>query len=143
MDLMERFHLKLDLDAVAETLSIAQRQTVEILKALTVDAPLIVMDEPTASLSASESESLFEIIRNLREKGVGILYITHRLEEVYMLADRLTVLRDGVNAGMVEKKDINPADTIRMMIGKELKDTSDRFVMKKTDKPVKLSVRCV
>ena len=126
---------------MAETLSIAQRQTVEILKALTVDAPLIVMDEPTASLSASESESLFEIIRNLREKGVGILYITHRLEEVYMLADRLTVLRDGVNAGMVEKKDINPADTIRMMIGKELKDTSDRFVMKKTDKPVKLSVK--
>ena len=140
-ELMERFHLKLDLDAVAETLSIAQRQTVEILKALTVDAPLIVMDEPTASLSASESESLFDIIRNLREKGVGILYITHRLEEVYMLADRLTVLRDGMNAGVVEKKDINPADTIRMMIGKELKDTSGKSVMKKTDKPVKLSVK--
>ena len=140
-ELMEHFHLKLKLDAIVETLSIAQRQTVEILKALTFDAPLIVMDEPTASLSASESQSLFEIINRLREKGVGILYITHRLEEVYQLADRLTVLRDGINAGEIERVEIQPNEVIRMMIGKELENIGGTAVMRKPETEVLLSVK--
>ena len=87
-----------------ETLSIAQRQTVEILKALSEDSSLIIMDEPTASLSSKESEALFGIINQLREKGVSILYISHRLEEVFRLADRLTVLRDGRKVAVLERR---------------------------------------
>lgn len=96
-----------------ETLSIAQRQTVEILKALSEDSSLIIMDEPTASLSSKESEALFGIINQLREKGVSILYISHRLEEVFRLADRLTVLRDGRKVAVLEKAQINPPDVIK------------------------------
>ena len=140
-ELMDRYELQLPLDEAVENLSIAQQQTVEILKALTVDAPLIVMDEPTASLSASESESLFKIIRSLREKGVGILYITHRLEEVYLLADRLTVLRDGENVAVVEKQDFDPNEVIRMMIGKDLTNQRNAAQMKTPDPEVVLSVR--
>ena len=140
-ELMERFDLRLDPNEIVENLSIAQQQTVEILKSLTVDAPLIVMDEPTASLSASESERLFDIINKLRDKGVGILYITHRLEEVRLLADRLTVLRDGENVAVVEKQDYDPQKVIRMMIGKDIANAADRVEMKKPDTPVGLSVR--
>ena len=140
-ELMDRFDLHLDPNEVVENLSIAQQQTVEILKCLTVDAPLIIMDEPTASLSASESERLFDIIGRLRSRGVGILYITHRLEEVRLLADRLTVLRDGENVAVVEKKDYDPQKIIRMMIGKEIATSADRVVMKRPTGPVGLSVK--
>lgn len=111
-------------DDIVETLSIAQRQMVEILKALSEDSSLIIMDEPTASLSSKESESLFEIICQLRQKGVSILYISHRLEEVFRLADRLTVLRDGQKVAVLEKEEINPPEVIRMMIGKELSEST-------------------
>ena len=141
LELMERFDLYLDPGEVVENLSIAQQQTVEILKSLTVDAPLIIMDEPTASLSASESERLFDIINRLRDKGVGILYITHRLEEVRLLADRLTVLRDGENVAVVEKKDYDPQKIIRMMIGKDIATSADRVAMHRPQGPVGLSVR--
>lgn len=140
-DLMERYNLRLNLDDVVENLSIAQQQTVEILKALTSEAPLIVMDEPTASLSASESESLFAIIRNLRDKGVGILYITHRLEEVYLLADRLTILRDGKNVAVVEKCHFDPNEVIRMMIGKDLVSHGDVAKLREPDPEVVLRVQ--
>lgn len=102
-DLIEYYDFNLQPDAIVETLSIAQRQTVEILKALSEDSSLIIMDEPTASLSSKESEALFGIINQLREKGVSILYISHRLEEVFRLADRLTVLRDGRKVAVLEK----------------------------------------
>ena len=140
-ELMDRFDLHLDPNEIVENLSIAQQQTVEILKSLTVDAPLIVMDEPTASLSASESERLFDIINKLRDKGVGILYITHRLEEVRLLADRLTVLRDGMNVAVVEKQDYDPQKVIRMMIGKEIVSAADRVEMTKPTGEIGLSVR--
>ena len=140
-ELMDRFDLHLDPEEAVENLSIAQQQTVEILKCLTVEAPLIIMDEPTASLSASESERLFDIIGRLREKGIGILYITHRLEEVPLLADRLTVLRDGENVAVVEKKDYNPQKIIRLMIGKEIASSVDRVQMRRPSGPVGLSVR--
>ncbi|MBQ6374344.1 MAG: sugar ABC transporter ATP-binding protein [Clostridia bacterium] len=140
-ELMDRFDLHLDPNEIVENLSIAQQQTVEILKALTVDAPLIVMDEPTASLSASESERLFDIIDKLRDKGVGILYITHRLEEVRLLADRLTILRDGENVAVVEKQDYDPQKVIRMMIGKEITTAADRVEMHEPTGSVGLSVK--
>ena len=85
-------------------LGIGQRQLVEILKGLSSDADLLIMDEPTASLSGRESEILFSIIEALRDKGVSIIYISHRLEEVYRLADRLTILRDGEKCGGAGKR---------------------------------------
>ena len=123
-ELIEKYDFNLNPDAVVETLSIAQRQTVEILKALSEDSRLIIMDEPTASLSSKESETLFGIINQLRQKGVSILYISHRLEEVFRLADRLTILRDGQKVAVLEHEQIQPAQVIRMMIGKELSEAT-------------------
>jgi len=118
--LIDLYKFPLDATAMVESLSIAQRQLVEILKALSTNASFIIMDEPTASLNASESELLFDIIDKLRKAGVSILYISHRLEEIYRLSDRLTVLRDGRNVATLEKEEIIPAEVIRLMIGKEL-----------------------
>lgn len=105
---------------LVETLSIAQRQTVEILKGLAMDASLLILDEPTASLTATESKHLFEIIHALTEKGVSILYISHRLEEVYAHADAITVLRDGKYVGRYEKKDVTPQQIVKAMINKDI-----------------------
>lgn len=120
-ELLDIYEFDLNPDAVVSTLSMAQRQMVEILKALSTKARLIIMDEPTASLTATETEKLFETIDFLRQKGASILYISHRLEEIYRIADRLTVMRDGQNVGCLEHGDITPAKVTTMMIGRELK----------------------
>ena len=140
-ELIAKYKFDIKPDAIVETLSIAQRQTVEILKALVLDSSLIIMDEPTASLSAKESESLFEIIENLRTQGVSILYISHRLEEVFRLSDRLTVLRDGKKEAVLTKEQINPADVIRLMIGKELSEATASNNLRHSDQPVVLEVK--
>ena len=140
-DLIDRYDFKLKTDAVVETLSIAQRQTVEVLKALSEEASLIIMDEPTASLSARETELLFGIIEQLRVKGVSVLYISHRLEEVFRLSDRLTILRDGQKVAVLKKEEIRPEEVIRMMIGKELNITSASHNLKKTETETVLEVR--
>ena len=119
-ELIEKYEFELSPDAVVDTLGMAQRQMVEILKALSQDAKLIIMDEPTSSLSASEQEKLFETIDSLRKKGASILYISHRLEEVYRLSDRLTVMRDGRVVGVLRKDEIVPQTVTTMMIGKEV-----------------------
>jgi ribose transport system ATP-binding protein len=139
--LIERYDFKLKADVVVETLSIAQRQTVEILKALSEDASLIIMDEPTASLSAREAELLFSIIEQLRTRGVSVLYISHRLEEVFRLSDRLTILRDGQKVGVLKRNEIRPEDVIRMMIGKELNQASASRNLKKPGTEKVLEVR--
>jgi ribose transport system ATP-binding protein len=124
LELMRQHGFDLDPDAPVESLSLAERQTVEILKALSRRASLLVMDEPTASLSGPESERLFETIVKLRQQGVCILYISHRLEEVYRLADRVTVLRDGRQVATLQGSEIRPADVVRHMIGKDLTRSS-------------------
>ena len=116
-ELIERYEFNIDPDAVVETLGMAKRQMVEILKALAVKAKLIIMDEPTASLAATEAEKLFETVDMLRSKGAAILCISHRLDEVYRLSDRLTVMRNGENVGVLEKEEIEPRRVIEMMIG--------------------------
>ena len=118
--LIEHYGFELDPDAIVETMGMAQRQMAEILKALAFKAKLIIMDEPTSSLSASESEKLFETIDGLRKRGVGILYISHRLEEVYRLSDRLTVMRDGYIVGVLQKGEIDSRKVTTMMIGREI-----------------------
>ena len=93
---------------------------VEIAKAISKDARIVIMDEPTSSLSQKESQSLFEIIRSLKSSGVSVIYISHRLGEVELLSDRVVVLRDGQNAGDLEKEQINHQDMVEKMVGREL-----------------------
>ncbi len=117
--LVERLGFDIDPDAIVETLSMAKRQMIEILKALLVRAKLIIMDEPTSSLSASEQDILFDTIRLAKKGGASILYISHRLDEVYEVSDRLTVMRDGELVGILDKEDISAKTVVPMMLGKE------------------------
>ena len=121
-DVARSFKFDIDPSAVVSELSTGDCQIVEIIKALTRKASIIVMDEPTSSLSETEVERLFEIVRSLRQKGISIIYISHRLEEIIGLADDVTVLRDGkvVHCESVTKLDI--PQIVRYMVGRELKE---------------------
>lgn len=101
-------------------LSVADQQLVEIAKALSVDARVLVMDEPTASLSSREVERLFTIMRQLRDRGVAVLFVDHRMEEVFEIADRVSVLRDGRHVITAAASDLTPDDAIRHMVGRRL-----------------------
>lgn len=117
----------LHLDAPVRELSIGQRQLVEILKALALDSRIIIFDEPTAPLSPHESERLFEIMRRLVARGRGLIFVSHRMEEIFTVADRVTVLREGklVKAGL-PTKGLRQGELVQMMVGRELKDIYDR-----------------
>jgi ribose transport system ATP-binding protein len=108
-------------DTLVENLSIAQRQMVEIAKALSIDARVIIMDEPTSSLTLSETERLLAVIASLKAAGVSIIYITHRLGEIMTCADRVVVLRDGHTVGELTRAELSHAIMIRLMIGRDLK----------------------
>ncbi|MBC7251649.1 MAG: sugar ABC transporter ATP-binding protein, partial [Anaerolineae bacterium] len=103
-------------------LSVAEQQMVEIAKALAVDARIIIMDEPTSALGEDEVETLFEIIKTLKERGLGVIFITHRLEEVFRVADRVVVLRDGTRVGCMPINEATPEQIIQLMVGREVKD---------------------
>jgi ribose transport system ATP-binding protein len=122
VELAKRLNFEIDPKAAVENLSIGDCQIVEILKALIRNASIIVMDEPTSTLSESGAERLFEVVRQLRDQGISIIYISHRLEEIIGLADEVTVLRDGrvVHSELVTKLDI--AQIVRYMVGRELKE---------------------
>lgn len=117
---MDKMGVKIPINAVMSDLSVGQQQMVEICKALMVDAKVLIMDEPTAALTQSETEGLFKLIKSLRQKGVSIVYISHRMEEIFELCDRITILRDGTYVGTEKIKDINMDDIVRMMIGREI-----------------------
>ncbi len=106
--------------SLAGDLSIGQRQLVEIARSLATDAKVLIMDEPTSSLSTAESERLFEVVAMLRERGVSVIYISHRLAEVMSLADRVVVLRDGENAGELTRAEISHTAMVRMMVGRDV-----------------------
>ncbi len=103
-------------------LTVAQQQMVEIARALSVKARCLILDEPTASLSETETEALFTKLRRLRTQGVGIIYISHRLEEIQRLADRITVLRDGRSIATQDTAQLDQRELIRWMVGRDLKD---------------------
>ncbi len=128
-----------DVTTRVSELSVAKQQLVEIARALSVRARVLVLDEPTASLSAAETERLFEILRQLRLQGVGIIYISHRLEEIQRLSGRITVLRDGKSIGTQSAAEISQAELIRWMVGRELSEHYPRPPWKPRD--VALSVR--
>ncbi|MCP4384506.1 MAG: sugar ABC transporter ATP-binding protein [Hyphomicrobiales bacterium] len=110
----------LDVSAIVGSLSVGNRQRVEIAKALSHDARILIMDEPTAALTEHDVERLFDIVRLLRDRGVAVVYISHRLEEVFLLADRVTVLRDGAFVATKDVKDTDQSDLIHMMVGRVL-----------------------
>ena len=118
--LLEEFHLGIDGETKMSLLSVAQMQLVEIIKATSYGSKLIIMDEPSSALADTEVDDLFETIRNLKRKGVSVIYISHRLEEVFEIADRVTVLRDGQYIGTLEKEEISKGRLITMMVGREL-----------------------
>ena len=121
-ELFQRLGVEIDLDIPCRRLTTAQQQLVEIAKALAFDARIIVMDEPSAALTSHEVARLFEIIRDLKTRGIGIIYISHRLDEVFAITDRVMILRDGQNVGERQVAQITRNEMIEMMVGRELKD---------------------
>jgi ABC-type Mn2+/Zn2+ transport system ATPase subunit len=111
----------LDLDQKLGEISVGKQQLVAIARAITFDAKVIVMDEPTAALSSSEVKMLYRIIDTLKERGVSIIYISHKLEEVFTVADRITVLRDGFKIHTDDAKNFTNESLINMMVGRELR----------------------
>ncbi len=119
---LKQLGLNLPAKTVLSQMSIAQQQMVEVAKALSLNARLLIMDEPTSSLTLSETKKLFEVIRQLRSSGVSIIYISHRLSEVKECADRVVGLRDGANVGSLERDKITHDNMVRLMIGRKLED---------------------
>lgn len=140
-DALDRIGVSLNLDRQAGTLRVAERQLVEIARALIGQAELLVMDEPTASLGEREVEHLFGIIRKLREEGVAVIYISHKLSEVMALSDRVTILRDGKTVHTVEIGDTNPAALVESMVGRALAQDLEARQTTTPDEDVVLEAR--
>ena len=119
-ELLERVGSSIDPDTPVKQLSMPEQQIVEIAKALGLRSRVLILDEPTASLTENEVERLFRILGDLREQGVGIVYISHRLEELFRLADRVTVLRDGSYIVTRSMKDVDQPELLRLMVGRDL-----------------------
>ena len=120
MEVLSRFGFTLDVDTKVKDLRVGEQQLVEIARALLMDARLLIMDEPTSALSQTEADILMEVVRDLAAQGVAILYISHRLDEVFEISDRITVLRDGLMIGSVMAGDTNAADLVEMMVGRRI-----------------------
>jgi ribose transport system ATP-binding protein len=119
-EILDQVGLSLSPDEPLRKLTIGKQQMVEIAKALSFDARVLIMDEPTSSLSSHETEQLLRLVKDLRARGIGIIYISHRLGEVKELADRVTVLRDGANAGDLDRNAISHDAMVRMMVGRDI-----------------------
>jgi len=124
--ILDTLNLKIKPETRVADLTVAQQQMVEIAKAISVNAKILIMDEPTAALTESEIDSLFNVTRLLRDQGTGIVYISHRLEELALIADRATVMRDGQYIGTVEYETVQISDLIAMMVGRKLGDIYPR-----------------
>ncbi len=121
-EILATLDMPLNVKSFVADISVAERQMVEIAKALSHDSRLIIMDEPTATLTDKEVRKIFEIVKNLRARGVSIIYISHRLEEAFELADRITVMRDGRKVGTKLIAETNKSEIIEMMVGKVVMD---------------------
>lgn len=118
--LIDGFGMNIDASRKVATLSIAQQQMVEIVKAISAKAKIVVMDEPTSSLTDTEVEHLFALIKQLKAQNIGIIYISHKLEELFRICDRITVMRDGERVGTVSTEKTNRNELIKMMVGRTL-----------------------
>jgi ribose transport system ATP-binding protein len=120
--ILDRINAKISAKTRVGNLPVAQRQMVEIAKALAVDAQILIMDEPTAALGGNEVETLFDIARSLKERGMAVIFITHRLNEVFTIADRITVMRDGKLVGTAPIAELTREKVVHMMVGRELSE---------------------
>jgi len=139
--LLNTLHVGIDPNARIDTLTVADKQMVEIAKAISRDARVLIMDEPTAVLSLAETQTLFEQIRRLTARGVAIIFISHKLDEVMHLANRVTVLRDGQLIATVDASALTPDTAAQMMVGRELSNLYPPKHEPDVDAPVVLSVR--
>ncbi len=135
-ELIDSLGFKIDASARVRDLSIVQKQVVEIAKALSEDTKVLVLDEPTTVFDPNDIKKLFNNLFKLKEKGVSIIYISHHLDEIFKIADSITVLRDGVDTGTMAVKDTDKDGVIRLMIGRELKDLYPVRDIKIGDVPV-------
>ena len=119
-ELLKRLGINLDPTALVETLTVAKQQMVEIAKALSFDAKVLIMDEPTSALTDVETETLFTLIEGLKKTGTGIIYISHRMDELLRITDRVTVLRDGEYIGTLQKAELDIPRIIEMMVGRHI-----------------------
>jgi rhamnose transport system ATP-binding protein len=119
-ELLDRLGVRLDAERPVRGLSIADQQIVEIAKALSFDARVLIMDEPTAALSGPEVERLFTVVRTLRDRGAAVLFISHRLDEVFALCDTVTIMRDGEVVHRATTAELTPGEVVRRMVGREL-----------------------
>jgi rhamnose transport system ATP-binding protein len=118
--LLSELHLPVSPDALAESLSTAYRQLLQVARALAFDCRILVLDEPTTSLTDAETEHLFGVLERLKQRGVTLLYVSHRLPEVFQLCEQITVLRDGAHVGTFDRAALTPDDVVRAMVGREL-----------------------
>jgi rhamnose transport system ATP-binding protein len=138
-EVLARLDVHLDVGEPARGLTLAEQQTVEIAKAISLEVRVLIMDEPTASLSAHEVQRLFRIVHSLRQQGVAILFISHRMEEVFEIADRVTILRDGRWISTTPRMELTPATAISRMVGREVRELFRRE--RRQPGAVRLSVR--
>ena len=137
-DLMNRFGLALDPAARVGDLGVGQQQLVEIMKALSKNSRILLLDEPTAALAESEVEILLNIIRGLKQKKITCVYISHKLDEVFSISDRITVLRDGRSITTLQTAETNKNEVIRHMVGREINDLFPRQASEKGEPLLKV-----
>ena len=118
--ILDEYSLDMKADTVLKNLTIAQQQMIEIIRAISFGSKIIVMDEPTSSLSEKEVQILFNMIRRLKKDGVGIIYISHRMDELFEISDKIEVLRDGRDVGTFATKEVERAKLVTTMVGREL-----------------------
>lgn len=124
--LIDSLGFDIDVRTRVDMLSTAQQQVVEIAKALSYDSKILIMDEPTASLTSQEISQLFALVRRMRDDGIGIVFISHRMDEVEQIADRVTVMKDGQTVGVMDRDKFTPDEAIRMMVGRTLMQIYNR-----------------
>ena len=121
--IFKQFEINIDPNALVSTLTVGYQQLVEIAKAISEKANLLIMDEPSAPLTQTEAEHLYEMVEKLKASGVTIIYISHRMEEMFRLTDRITVMRDGAKIATLNTRDTNVEALVKLMVGRELKET--------------------
>lgn len=118
----KRLGVSIPLDKRIGDLSVGQQQMIEIAKSLLSEVSLLIMDEPTAALTDRETENLFKIIGSLKEEGVGIVYISHRMEEIFKITDMVTVMRDGIVVDTKPTQETTPDELVKKMVGRDIED---------------------
>ncbi len=139
---LDSLGINLRATAVVNELSTPQKQVVEIVKALSYNSKIVIMDEPTASLSSKEVEMLFSIIARLKEQRISVIYISHRMEELFQISDRVTVLRDGEYVGTFETAKTNADELVRLMVGRQIDDFYTHTKRKLNDVVLELEAVC-